>query len=80
MKVYPTLLSRHGIFHPILILPKKMVKLLQRATCKHFLLIVSPSDEAVCNFLLLPIVAKNFYLKCSRFPGSIFENFTMHEK
>lgn len=73
-KVYLTLLSRHGLFHPILILLKKMVKLLQHATGKHFSLVASPSDETYCSFLLPPIVAKDFYLKHSRVPGS------MHEK
>ena len=48
------------------------------ATCKYCLLVVSPSDEALCKFLPLPTVTKS-YLKCEKVPGSAFENSTMHE-
>ena len=30
------------------------------ATCKYCLLLVSPSDEALCKFLPFPVVAKNY--------------------
>ena len=37
------------------------------ATCKYCLLAISPSDEALCKFLLLPTVAKNFILNVVEF-------------
>ena len=37
------------------------------ATCKYCLSVVSPSDEALCKFLPLPIVAKNSILNVAEF-------------
>ena len=37
------------------------------ATCKYCLLVVSPSDEALCKFLLVPIAVKNSILNVAEF-------------
>ena len=61
---------RHGHFHDILILPVKMVELLQQHanTTVYWL-----------KTLPLPIIAKVLHLTCGRVPRSIFENIPIHE-
>ena len=67
-KWYLKLPSRHGRFHPVLILPVKIVELpwQHASTTVHWL-----------QTLPLPIVAKSSHLKCSQGHRSIFENVAM---
>ena len=65
--------SKHGYFHPILILPVKMVELPQQyiTSTLHWLHgILNPTITNGC---------KEVHLKCGRVPRSVFENVVMHE-
>ena len=68
-KFYLMSLSKHGHFHPILILHLKIVKLPQQ----H-------ASTTVHCLQILPLPScKELYLKCGRVLRSVSENVAMHE-
>ena len=52
-KLYLMPPSRHGHFHPISILPVKMVELLQKHGCYHYLVFMDPVNGCSKSKLLV---------------------------